>query len=227
MVDDVPVPQILTEIVEVGKPKKVARERISERICEQIVDATVSHSQPQILKEVVEVVKAVNNVPQERTSEKIGEQIDDDIVPVDERGDQACRGHATSSCGRAFDQADQPGDQARRVSADCGDTVTGPSRSSADGPQPSSVEEQLLRMAMLIRRCREGRADEAALRLHPTPGCTTAVRVCARLVARFVGKARLFRFHIQVIKVIEDRERRQEKRGEGEGEGERDGERQR
>ena len=167
----------------------VPRERISERICEQIVDATVSHSQPQILKEVV--VKAAKNVPQERFSEKIGEQIEDDVVPVDQRGDQACRGHATTanfvedggspagavrrdSCGRAFDQADQPGnqagrdsavsthrrgaavpadqqgDQAGRVSADCGDTVTGPSRSSADGPRPSSVEEQLFRMAMLM-----------------------------------------------------------------------------
>ena len=37
-----------------------------------------------------------------------------------------------------------------RVSADCGDTATGPPRSSADGPQPSSVEEQLLRMVLLM-----------------------------------------------------------------------------
>ena len=137
------------------------------------------------------MVKAVNNVPQERISEKIGEQIDDDIVPVDQRGDQACRRHATTGpsysefvedCGSpagevrrcACDHADRPGDQAgrdsavsthrrgaavsadqlgdqaRRVSADCGDTVTGPSRSSADGPQPSSVEEQLLRMVLLM-----------------------------------------------------------------------------
>ena len=63
-VDDVPVPQILNEIVEVGKAQKmVPRERISERICEQIVDAPVSHSQPQISKEVVEVVKAVKKCP--------------------------------------------------------------------------------------------------------------------------------------------------------------------
>ena len=36
---------------------------------------------PQILNEIVEVVKAVKNAPQERISGKIGEQIDDDIVP--------------------------------------------------------------------------------------------------------------------------------------------------
>ena len=181
-VDDVPVPQILNEIVEVGPAQEmVPRARMSERITEQI----------QTSEEVVEVVKAVRNVPQKRISEKIGEQIDDDIFLVDQRGDQACRGQAMTgpshsnfvedggspagavrrhSCGHAFDQADQPGDQAgrvsavsthrrgpdqpgdqaRRVSADCGDTVTCPSRSSADGPQPSSVEEQLLRMVLLM-----------------------------------------------------------------------------
>ena len=71
--DDVPVPQILNEIVEVVKAvKNVPRERISEGFGVQIVDAPVSHSQPQILKEVVEVVKAVKNHPQERISGKIG-----------------------------------------------------------------------------------------------------------------------------------------------------------
>ena len=54
---------------------------------EQIVDAPVSHSQPQILKEVVEVVKAVKNVPvaeiipQKRIPERIVGQIDDVPVP--------------------------------------------------------------------------------------------------------------------------------------------------
>ena len=75
-------------------------------IGEQIVDAPVSHSQPQILKEIVVVVKAVKSVPQEHISEKIGEQIDDDIVPVD-----------------------QPGDQARCDTQACGDATTGPSDS--------------------------------------------------------------------------------------------------
>ena len=106
---------------------------ISEGVGEQIVDAPASHSQPQILKEVVEVVKAVKNVPiaeivhqkriperivrqiddvpvpqilneivevvRDRISEEVGEQIDDDIVPVDQRGDQACCD--TQACGDA------------------------------------------------------------------------------------------------------------------------------
>ena len=67
--------------------KIVPQERISEGIGEQIVDAPVSHSQPQILKEVVEEVKAVNKVPQERISGRIGEQIDDDLDP--QRADMA------------------------------------------------------------------------------------------------------------------------------------------
>ena len=67
----------------------VPHERVSERICEQIVDAPVSHSQPQILKEVVEVVKA-------------GEQIDDDIVPVDQPGDG-------TTVAKSVDEARPPG----------------------------------------------------------------------------------------------------------------------
>ena len=51
----------------------------------------VSHSQPQILKEVVEVGKAIKIVPQECISGRFCEQIDDDLVPVDQPGDQACR----------------------------------------------------------------------------------------------------------------------------------------
>ena len=86
-------------------------------------DAPVSHSQPQILKEVVEVVKAVKNVPQERISEKIGEQIDDDIVPVDQPGDharcdtQACgdaeKGHSDSDC---MEDSGNPAGEVRRQS---------------------------------------------------------------------------------------------------------------
>ena len=83
---DVPTPQILEEIVEAGS---APHERVQQRTVEQQIVDAVPHSRPQILKEVVEVVKAVKNVPQERISEGIGEQIDDDIVPVDEPGDQA------------------------------------------------------------------------------------------------------------------------------------------
>ena len=51
---------------------------------------------PQILNEIVEEGKAQKIVPWERISERICEQIDDNLVPVDQRGDQACRGHATT-----------------------------------------------------------------------------------------------------------------------------------
>ena len=76
---DIPTPQILEEIVEatsaphervqqrtiehVAAVKNVLQERIPELMGVQIVDA-VPHSQPQNLQEVVEVVKAVKNVPQ-------------------------------------------------------------------------------------------------------------------------------------------------------------------
>ena len=112
LIVDVPTPQVLEEIAEafsaphervqqrtvehVETVKNIPQERISERICAQFVDGPVSHSQPQMLEEVVEVVRAVKKVPQERMSEKIDEEIDDDIVPVDKRGDQACRSHATT-----------------------------------------------------------------------------------------------------------------------------------
>ena len=39
---------------------------------------------PQILNEIVEVVKAVKTVPQDRISEEVGEQIDDDIPSINE-----------------------------------------------------------------------------------------------------------------------------------------------
>ena len=89
----VPVPQIQERTLEFAEitPQK----RIPERIVGQIDDVPV----PQILNEIVEVVKAVKSVPQERISEKIGEQIDDDIVSVDQPGDQArCD---TQACGDA------------------------------------------------------------------------------------------------------------------------------
>ena len=81
---DVPVPQIREQIVEVAKT--IPLDHISERIVVQTEDVSV----PQVLKEVVEV-KAVKNAPQERISVKIGEQIDDDTVPVDQPGDQVRR----------------------------------------------------------------------------------------------------------------------------------------
>ena len=132
-IDDLPVPQILNEVVEVVKAvKTVPQERISEGVGEQIVDAPASHTQPQISKEVVEVVKAVKTVPQERISEGIGEQIDDDIVPVDQPGDQACCD--TQACGDAekgpsdsdcFEDGGNPSGEVRRQSCGLAGTVSG------------------------------------------------------------------------------------------------------
>ena len=101
---------------------------------EQVVDAPVSHTQPQILKEVVEVVKTVKNVPQECISEGIGEQVVDDIVPVD-----------------------QPGDQARCDTQACGDAEKGPSDSDCleDSGTPSDSESDLAESSD------EGSAEEA------------------------------------------------------------------
>ena len=125
-----------------GRVKNVPLERISEGIGEQIVDAPVSHSQPEILKEVVEVVKAVKNAPQERISGKIGEQFDDDIIPVDQPGDQARRdpqacgvaatGPSASNCG------EDVGSPARAVHRQnsgraCDVAATGPSNPDSDG----------------------------------------------------------------------------------------------
>ena len=186
-IDDVPVPQILNEIVEVVKAvKNVPQERISEEIGEQIVDAPVSHSQPQILKEVVEVVKAVKNVPQEHISEKIGEQIDDDIVPVDQPGDQARRdpqacgvattGPSGSDCIEDSGNPDQPGDQACQDPADsthrqgccrsaCGNATTGPSDSD-------SVDNRG-RPADAVRWLSYGGADGMRQVACPKCGCLT------------------------------------------------------
>ena len=104
---DVPTPQILEETVEaISAP----HERVQQRTVEQqIVDA-------------VEVVKAVKSVPQERISDGIGEQIVDDIVFVD-----------------------QPGDQARCDTQACGDAEKGPSDSDCleDSGTPSDSEFDL------------------------------------------------------------------------------------
>ena len=111
---DEPFPPFQEEIYEVIKLPPT--ERILERTVEHIV---VQVPVPQTLEEVVEVAKAVKNVPLERISEKIGEQVDDDIVPVDQPGDQACRD--PQACGDATtgpSTVAQPGDQARRYSAE-------------------------------------------------------------------------------------------------------------
>ena len=115
---DVPTPQILEEIVEVGS---APHERVQQRTVEQQIVDAVPHSQPQILKEVVEVVK-VKTGPQERISDGIGEQVVDDIVPVD-----------------------QPGDQARCDTHSCGDAEKGPSDSDCleDSGTPSDSESDL------------------------------------------------------------------------------------
>ena len=57
---DVPTPQILEEIVEA---RSAPHERVQQRTVEQQIVDAVPHSQPQILKEVVEVVKAVKKCP--------------------------------------------------------------------------------------------------------------------------------------------------------------------
>ena len=71
--EDVPVPQILKEVVEVVKAVKIVpQERISAKICEQIVDAPVPHAvdEPvsQFLEETDEVIKLS---PAERTPRRI------------------------------------------------------------------------------------------------------------------------------------------------------------
>ena len=145
------------------------------RLVYRSVDAAVSHvSVPQILKEVVEVVKAVKNSLQERISGKIGEQIDDDTVPVDQPGDQVRRdpqacgvattGSSASNCGEdvgslaravrqqsresTCDHADQPGDQARRSLTDSAHEQ-GASRANGRGPRKrrTKAEYEAMRKA--------------------------------------------------------------------------------
>ena len=106
----------------------IPQKRIPERIVRQIDDVPV----PQILNEIVEVVKAVKTVPQDRISEEVGEQIDDDIVPVDQRGDQACCD--TQACGDAekgpsdsdcIEDSGNPSGEVRRQSCGLAGTVSG------------------------------------------------------------------------------------------------------
>ena len=100
---DVPMPQTSEEVAEVVKAvkkvKKVPLKRISEKIDEQIDVAPASHSLPQIVNEIAEVGKATKIVPQECISGRICDQIDDDLVPVDQPGDQTCRN--PQACGVA------------------------------------------------------------------------------------------------------------------------------
>ena len=124
----VPVPQIQERILEVAEI--IPQKRIPECIVGQIDDVPV----PQILNEIVEVEQAVKTVAQERISEGIGEQIVDDIVPVD-----------------------QPGDQARCDTQECGDAEKGPSDSDCleDSGTPSDSESDLAESSD------EGSAEEA------------------------------------------------------------------
>ena len=119
-IDDVPVPQILNEIVEAIP---ASHERVQQRtVKHRTVEQTGDEPTPQILEEIVEAVSAphervqqrtvehvatVKNVSQERIPEGIGVQIDDDTVPVD-----------------------QPGNQVRRDPQACGVATTGPSASN-------------------------------------------------------------------------------------------------
>ena len=162
--------------------KIIPQKRIPERVVGQNNDVPV----PQILNEIVEVVKAVKNVPQERISEKIGEQIDDDIVPVDQPGDQARRdpqacvvattGPSDSDCGEDSGNPDQPGDQACQDPADskhrqgscrsaCGDATTGPS--DLDGVDDRG------RPADAVRWQNYGGADGMRQVACPKGGCLT------------------------------------------------------
>ena len=120
------MPQIQERTVEVAEiiPQKL----IPERIVGQMDDVPV----PQILNEIVEVVKAVKIVHQERISEGIGEQIDDDILPVDQPGDQArCdtqdsgdaeKGLSDSDC---IEDSGSPAGEVRRQSCGLAGTVSG------------------------------------------------------------------------------------------------------
>ena len=172
-IDDVPVPQILNEIVEVVKAvNTVPQERISEKIGEQIVDASVSHSQPQILKEVVEVVKAVKTGPQQRISEVIGEQIVDapvshtqpqilkEVDEVVKAGKNVPQERISETIGEQIDDivpVDQPGDQTPCDTQACGDAEKGPSDSDCleDSGTPSDSESDL------AESFDEGSAEEA------------------------------------------------------------------
>ena len=75
----------------VATVKNVPQERISEGTGGRSTSHPPSHSLPQIVNEIAEVGKAIKIDPQECISGRICEQIDDDLVPVDEPGDQACR----------------------------------------------------------------------------------------------------------------------------------------
>ena len=142
---DIPTPQIPEEIVEAFS---APHERVQQPIVEhRSVVQTVDAPTPQTLEEIVEAISAVRNVPQERNTEGIGVKIDDDIV-VDQPGDQAGAATGPSDtdgfedcdspadavhrpCGDAATgpsfphgdndgeyPVDQPGDRARRDSAD-------------------------------------------------------------------------------------------------------------
>ena len=131
--------QIQEEIVEMFQVPP--QERTSERTVEHFVGVTV----PQILNEIVEVVKAVKNVPQERISEGICDQIVDalvshsqpqilkEVAEVVKAVKNVPQEHISENIGEQIDDdivpVDQPGDQARRDPQACGDATTGPSDS--------------------------------------------------------------------------------------------------
>ena len=89
---------------------------------------------PQILNEIAEVGKAIKIVPQECISGRICEQIDDDLVPVDQPGDQACRD--PQACGVA---ATGPSD------SDCGKDGGSPAHAVHRRNSLTSSEQEELR----------------------------------------------------------------------------------
>ena len=83
---DVPTPQILEEIVKVIS---APHERVQQRTVEQQIVDVVSPLSASEFERGRRGGEGFQNVPQERISDWTGEQIDDDIVPVDQPGDQS------------------------------------------------------------------------------------------------------------------------------------------
>jgi len=103
---DVPVPQVVEEVIEVAKV--IPQERVQQRTVEQVVDVPVPQIVEEILEQVVdvpvpqvveEVVEIAKVIPQERVQQRTVEQVVDVPVPVPVPMAPPC---ATPSCGVAM-----------------------------------------------------------------------------------------------------------------------------
>ena len=123
-IDDVPVPQILVNEPQRGRRSVFQRGSVNRSLTPPFPTSLRSERDR----------RGGEGAKMERISEKIGEQIDDDIVPVD-----------------------QPGDQARCDTQACGDAEKGPSDSDCleDSGTPSDSESDLAESSD------EGSAEEA------------------------------------------------------------------